>query len=243
MEFETLIMKETGNCMTLTLNRLKDQNSINLRLLQEINAALDIACKQKHCHMILIEGQQGIFCTGMDLNEIVQCDEKRTAAWTASYMATLKRFTQIPKVVVSCVDGKAIAGGVGLVAASDIAVATPAATFKLSEVLWGLLPAMIAPYLIRRTGFQKTYAMALTAKTISAKEARECQLVDEVHENPEECLQDLLRRFGRLDDEIVLQLKSYFRQLWIIDDQMEAHAIQQTTALLCKPGIKKRLVK
>ena len=60
-------------------------------------------------------------------------------------MALLKRLTLTPKVVVACIDGKVIAGGVGIAAAADLVVATPRSEFSLSEALWGMLPCCVVP--------------------------------------------------------------------------------------------------
>ena len=91
---------------------------------------------------------------------------------TQMYMDTLRRITLFSKVVISCVDGQVLAGGVGLVACSDLVIATSKAEFGLSEALWGLLPAMVLPYLIRKVGVQKAYFMTLTTIRISVEEAK-----------------------------------------------------------------------
>lgn len=245
MSFKTLIVNELPHSITLTLNRLEQNNSLNTLMLQEINSVMDIADKNQACRAIVIKSQQGVFCTGMDLTEIAQinCDKDRhkIKAWTGLYMATLKRIAACSKVVIAQVDGKVVAGGMGLVAACDIALATESSEFKLSEALWGLLPAMIAPYLIRRMGFQKTYLLALTTKTITAKEAQACQLIDVIDVTPEEYLKDIFRRLDRVNEETVLELKSYFRKMWIITEEMEAAAIEKTTELLCQPKIQENI--
>ena len=91
-----------------------------------------------------------------------------------------------------------MAGGVGLVAACDLAVAGPAATFTLSETLWGLLPAMVMPFLVRRVGPQRAFRLTLSAETIDASEAHRIGMVDELAENPEVKLRALERRLSRL---------------------------------------------
>ncbi len=239
MSLETLSLKETNDCITLTLNRVQQKNAINSMMLQELNRILDYAEEKKHCRLIILEGQEGFFCTGMDFQELTKkfptSDSAGFHHWTSQYMATLKRFATTSKVIVASVDGAVIAGGVGLAAASDLVIATKRSSFKLSEALWGLLPSMVAPYLIRRIGFQKTYALSLTCQTVEAQEAHSFHLIDVLTDNPHEAIQEILRRVSRLEITTVSNLKAYFRKLWIINESMENAAVDMTTTLLSDP--------
>ena len=131
-----------------------------------------------------------------------------------------------------------MAGGMGLVAASDLVFAHSNATFSLSEVLWGLLPAMVMPFLIRRVGYQNAYRLTLTASTINADEARAMYLADEVGEDIESRLQAMTRRLGRVQVETVKDLKNYFRKMWIIDEAMEKTAIVRPNTVRWWPGVR-----
>lgn len=241
MPFQTLIVKEANNSVTLTINRLQNQNSIDSILLEEINQVLDDIEKKPDCRVVILEGQAGIFCTGMDFNEISELslvgNEEEINLWAFRYQNTLKRFASISKVMVAKIDGKVLAGGMGLAAACDLVIASKQATFCLPETLWGLLPAMIAPYLIRRIGFQKTYAMALTSYTIPANEALAMHLIDELSENLEESLQRLQKRLIRLEESTVTNLKIYFKKMWILSEEMEDLALKEIKHLMLDPTI------
>src|SRR5439155_22787849 len=82
-------------------------------------------------------------------------------------------------ITLSHVQGKANAGGIDIVAACDIVLADHAAQFSLSELLFGLFPACVLPFLIRRVGFQKAHYMTLMTQPISAQRAHTWGLVDE----------------------------------------------------------------
>jgi polyketide biosynthesis enoyl-CoA hydratase PksH len=243
MLYKTLLVKETSDSMTLTLNRMDHQNSINIALLNEINFALDAAEEKLSCRVVILEGQEGLFCTGMDFKEMYPLleDPEKIRAWTTLYMSTLKRFTITSKIIISKVNGKVIAGGMGLVAASDFVIATPNSTFKLTEALWGLMPAMVAPFLIRRVGTHQAYKMALTCQTMTATQASELHLIDELNDQPDETINQLLQRFIRLDNHIVQELKVYFKKMWIITESMEKTAIDTTTHFLMIPEVKKKI--
>jgi polyketide biosynthesis enoyl-CoA hydratase PksH len=241
-DMQTLFVHEKEDSITLTFNRLEKQNSINTDLLEEINDALDLAESNPKCLLVILKGQAGTFCTGMDFQEVIGMSSSHEIHdWTSKYMELLKRLTLMPKIIVSLVDGKALAGGLGLVAASDWVIATEDSTFKLTEALWGLLPAMVAPYLIRRIGFHPAYSMALSCRTISAREAMQLHLVDEINEEMESAYSHLTRRFGRLELSTIKRLKDYFRSVWLIDNEMESRAIEVTTRLLQDSGIRENI--
>ncbi len=249
MGYNTILVKESIGGLTITLNRLDQQNSINNQLLKEVNEVLDWAEQNPDCRIIILEGQNGIFCTGMDfesaskidsqepaLNEIQESSENTESSSTL-YMTTIKRLTLSPKVIISVVDGRVMAGGIGLVAASDLVIATPRSQFSLSEALWGLLPAMVTPYLIRRIGYQNAYRMTLTTTPVSTQEAHRINLVDEMSDTPGENIRRLWLRLSKLEESTIVNMKQYFRKMWIITEQMEETAISEITRLSTQPKV------
>jgi polyketide biosynthesis enoyl-CoA hydratase PksH len=226
--------------MTLSIARSQWQNSINAALIREIDAALDQAERSSACRLVVLRGEPGCFCTGLDLRETTERPDTPTGETVeiGKYMNLLRRFTLSPKVIISLVDGKVIAGGVGLVAASDLVLSTKKSEFSLSEALWGLLPCCVAPYLIRRIGFQKCYSMTLTTLPVSAEEAFRCGLVDELTEHPADALRRLALRLNLLEEETIVDLKRYFRNLWIVTSEMEEAAVRETTRLSAQPRVK-----
>lgn len=138
-------------------------------------------------------------------------------------------------------DGKVLAGGVGFIAASDFVIGTSNTQIGLSEALWGLLPACVTPFLIRRIGFQKAYHLTLTTQTINAAEAEKIGLLDTLTDKPEESLKQLQLRLRRIAAETVGDLKSYFRKMWIITEAMEATAVAELNRLMAKPQVRKNI--
>jgi polyketide biosynthesis enoyl-CoA hydratase PksH len=107
----------------------------------------------------------------------------------------------------------------------------------LPEALWGLLPCCVAPYLIRRIGFQNAYRMALTTLPILAARAREIGLVDEMAESLDPIVRQLSMRLGRLQSTAIGELKRYFRKLWLITEQIEDLAVTEITRLTSSPDV------
>lgn len=240
MSFETILVDTTPRVVTITLNRPERNNSINGALLRDITAALDAAERSPTCRAVILQGRPGLFCTGMDFVEAAQAQGgARDMMAIDGYMGLLKRFAASPKAIIARLDGKVVAGGVGFAAACDLVVATPRTEFSLSEALWGILPCCVIPFLIRRVGFQKAYAMTLTTRTWSAAEAAAISLVDEVTEAPEESIRKLMLRLGLLEDETVLDLKNYFRKMWMLSPEMEQVAVAEIARLVEKPRVRK----
>jgi len=179
----------------------------------------------------------------MDFQEAATdaAQEGPEAARISEYMRLLKRFTLSSKVIISRLDGKVIAGGVGLVAASDIVISTERTELSLSEALWGLLPCCVIPFLIRRVGFQKAYFMTLTTKPISAREAQAIHLVDELADHLDETLRKLTLRLNLLDDDIIVDMKRYFQKMGGITSEMEQAATTEFARLATQPHVQQNI--
>jgi polyketide biosynthesis enoyl-CoA hydratase PksH len=240
MKYKTLLVEHLNYIYTITFNRLINNNSINLEFLQELTQALDKAEQSAQCKVIILQGQQGIFCTGMDFIE-ASMSTATELSLSFQFMQLIKRLTLIPKIVIATVDGQVIAGGIGIVAASDLVIATSRSIFSLSEVLWGLLPACVTPYLIRRIGFQNAYRMTLTTLPVNAERAKEINLVDELNESPESAIQQLMVRLVRLENSTIANVKKYFRKMWIINDPMEKVAVDEMKFLLESSEVKQNI--
>jgi polyketide biosynthesis enoyl-CoA hydratase PksH len=241
--FDTLLVSETSHSFIITIHRPQHRNSINSVLLKELHQIFDKAEQNPACRFIILQGENGFFCTGMDFQEITKQNTQQSSADVNSddYMKLLKRFSSSSKIVISLLDGQVLAGGVGIVAASDIVISTDKTQFGLSEALWGLLPACVLPFLIRRIGFQKAYYLTLTTQSINSRDAHATGLIDELTENPNDSLRKLLLRLTRVQAETVKDLKAYFRKLWIINEEMEKTAVAEITRLIEKPQVQNNI--
>ena len=213
--------------------------ALNRASIAGLHRALDEA-EAERARLFVVEGADGVFCTGMDFaeasaTEMTGADEARVLV--GSLYDLFERFAASPVITVALVDGRVTAGGVGLVVAADVAIATRRSTFQLSEVLFGLLPATVAPFLIRRTGFQDAYRMSLTAERIDAARAAACRMVDEVADDPADAVRRLRVRVDRIGAGDVGAMKAYFRQLWIMDGGTRTTAIDAITARITDPAV------
>jgi methylglutaconyl-CoA hydratase len=168
---------------TVTLNRPEVRNAFNDEVIAELTAVFVEIAKRPEVRCVVLAGHGAAFCAGADLNWM-----KRMAAYTreenladASALARmLEVLYRCPQPTIARVQGDVYAGGLGLVAACDMAVAVDTAHFCLSEVKLGLIPATISPYVIRALGTRASHRYFLTAERFSAAEALRLGLVHEV---------------------------------------------------------------
>lgn len=173
---------EDAGLALVTLADSERGNRINAARLEALHEAFDRAEAAAGVRAIVFRANGPRFCLGMDfsffLGQVAGDEDAQDAV--ADYAGLLVRMRQSPKPVIALVDGEVKAGGIGIVAASDVVLASERTTFQLSEVYLGLIPANVLPFLIERIGSRRASYLTLTAKTLSAVEARAAGLVDEV---------------------------------------------------------------
>ncbi|MBV9488739.1 MAG: enoyl-CoA hydratase/isomerase family protein [Verrucomicrobia bacterium] len=243
MRSEVLTLRRAPRQLIATLSRPEHGNSLNSALIRELGAAVDLAERTPDCRTLVVEGVPGLFCTGLDFEEGAAPDEGRIAGniRISDYFRLLKRFTESPRIIVSRVDGRVIGGGAGLVAASDVVLATERSEFSLPEALWGLLPCCVLPFLMRRVGFQKAYIMTLTTRPLGAVEAHAIRLVDELTNDLDESLRKLTLRLNLLRDNTIVDMKRYFYQLSGISTETEEAAISELSRLIAQEEVQRNI--
>lgn len=230
--YSTIVLNQSPGAVTIRLNRPDAKNAINSVLLKEMHQALKEIEADSSIKVIILEGTNNVFCTGMDFTALTNDVEGKLATNDSQdYYDILNYFSQGSKVIISKVDGVVNAGGIGFVAASDIVIASKQSTFALSEALFGLLPACVLPFLVRRIGYQKALMMTLTTSTVPVGRAHEIGLVDIQSDNIDNEVRKLLLRLTKLETETINGAKDYLSNLWIMDDRMEQLAVDTITRL------------
>ena len=183
MQYETITVAIAGKVATVTLNRPDVRNAFNEFTIAELSLAFADLGRDDHIRAIVLAANGPAFCAGADLNWM-----KKMAGYSysenvddAEKLADMLRTIYLcPKPVVAKVQGDCYAGGMGLVAACDIAVTTTTTSFCLSEVRLGLIPATISPYVIKAMGENAARRYFLTAEKFSAQEAHRIGFVHDV---------------------------------------------------------------
>ncbi len=172
----------------LTLDRPDVHNAFDDHLIAELTHKLRELDHNPAVRVVVLAAKGKSFSAGADLNwmkgvaRYSEAENIRDAVALASLMRTLDTMT---KPTVARVHGAAFGGGVGLVACCDIAVASTAATFSLSEVRLGLIPAVISPYVIAAIGSRNARRYFLSAERFDAREALRIGLVHSAVEDSE----------------------------------------------------------
>ena len=211
--YETITVRFEDSVCYLQFNRPKANNAINAQLVAECSDAL-AACEAR-AGIIVLSGLPEVFCFGADFNEIAKGSDPAYAAYEGPgpmYDLWLKLATG-PFVVISYVRGKANAGGLGFIGASDIVLADETAQLSLSELLFGLYPACVLPFLMRRIGFQKAHFLTLSTQAISAKTACEWGLVDAFEAQGDALTRRHVMRLKRVSRITLQRYKAYVGQL------------------------------
>jgi len=172
---------------TIILDRPAKRNALTRVLLQELLQAFSDLHQQKKVRAVILTGAGTAFCAGMDLDEMLATSQspvdEAMKQWhddAVLYRDILETMLRFPKPIIAAVNGPAIAGGAGLVLASDMVVASTAATFGLPEPRRGIVAGLVAPLLAFRAGGGWAAQLLLSARTIDAAEAARRGLFHEV---------------------------------------------------------------
>lgn len=153
---------------TITLDSPRNRNALSAGLRGELTAHLDAAMSDAEVRVIVLDHTGPVFCAGMDLKE---AGTGSASQGMTEFPAILERIWTGPKPVVAKLAGPARAGGVGLVAACDIAVAADTATFAFSEVRIGVVPAVISVTVLPRLAPRAAHELFLTGEPFDAARA------------------------------------------------------------------------
>jgi methylglutaconyl-CoA hydratase len=184
-----------GGVLRVALDRPEVRNALSSELVAELASAFESTSGDRDVRVVVLEGRGRDFCAGADLNDMkrlgdASAGENRADAERLG--AVFRAIWSFPRPVVARVRGNVLGGGVGLVAACDIAVVARGARFAFSEVRLGILPAVISPYVVRRIGAGVARRLFLTGESFGAEEAAAVGLCSQVVE-PEE-LDDAIDR-------------------------------------------------
>jgi methylglutaconyl-CoA hydratase len=185
MNEQAIELERRGPVAWVWLNRPALHNAMNEEMMRELARVFRALDADAEVRVIVLSGRGKSFCAGGDLESMKRqgeaspaenCDQARELA------AMFHAIAASPKPTIARINGAAIGGGLGLASACDIAVAANDAKFCASEVRLGLIPATIAPYVVRAMGARWARRLFQTAERIGAAEAEKIGLVHEVVE-------------------------------------------------------------
>jgi methylglutaconyl-CoA hydratase len=168
-----------GRAGWITLDSPGNRNALSAPLVRELGRHLEAAIGDSALRAVVITGSGPAFCAGADLRNRGDAVASGTGERNP-FVDILTRMWEAPKPVIVAVNGHAFGGGIGLVAAADIAIAADGAAFAFSEVRVGVIPAMISVVVLPKLGVHRTMRLFLTGSRFSAAQALEYGLLHRV---------------------------------------------------------------
>lgn len=185
---ETVRAELRDGVLHLTLNRPATRNAMSLQMVEELQTCFRAVAEDQQVRAIVLRGADGHFCAGGDVKDMAGA-RARLGSTRDDPFATLNRafghlLEQVehsPQVVIAVLEGAVLGGGFGLACVSDVALAMADARFGLPETSLGIIPAQIAPFVVRRIGLTQTRRLALLGARFDGREAHRLGLVHDVH--------------------------------------------------------------
>ncbi|MDA5133880.1 MULTISPECIES: enoyl-CoA hydratase/isomerase family protein [Psychrobacter] len=194
--YKSLLVDIDQHKATVTLNRPEIRNAFNDEMITELTEVFNKLGTDNNVRVIVLAAAGKAFCAGADLNwmrAMADYSYKENLADADKLAQMLKTIYECPKPTIAAIQGDVYAGGMGLVAVCDVAIAVRIANFCLSEVRLGLAPATISPYVIKALGARASQRYFLSAEVFDAKKARQLGFI---HERvSEESLDDAVAAF------------------------------------------------
>ena len=177
------ISRDDRGVLRVTLNRPDVLNAFDEALIERITQTFEALRDDSSVRVVVLESTGRTFCAGADVGWMRRAaanDQAANLEDARRFASMMAAIDQCPQPVIARIQGAAYGGGVGLACAADIAVASERARFSVSEAKFGILPAVIGPYLINAVGLRQARRLALTCTLIKAEEALAIGLVQQV---------------------------------------------------------------
>ncbi|HEU4684701.1 MAG TPA: enoyl-CoA hydratase-related protein [Nitrospira sp.] len=223
----------------VTLNRPERRNAFNAAMVEELRQAFHTLGHNRSVRVIVLAGAGGTFCAGADLGwmapeRAVPVSEAQQDA--ERLMAMYRTIDECSCPVIGRVQGAAYGGGLGLIAVCDMAVAAADAAFAFSEVRLGLVPAVIAPFVLEKTGQSFARRFFLSGESFSAATARDAGLVHDVIEPAalDGRIAALTEQIGQMAPQAVRETKLLLRRLGrLTEDEARKSCVQTNVRARC----------
>jgi methylglutaconyl-CoA hydratase len=188
MKFEHLLFESKNQIATITLNNPEKYNCFDIQIIKDLTTLLQKINNDSDIRVVILQAAGKHFSAGANLHwmqqqiNYSQQQNEQDALLLADLLHTL---STLPQPVIGLVQGRAMGGGIGLVACCDIAIGTPDTKFCFSEVKLGLVPATIAPYVIRSIGYSLARRYFISAEMFGAEKAQHFGLLHKIVDDNE----------------------------------------------------------
>ena len=237
MTYQTLQVSVANYVARVVLHRPDVHNAFNETMIAELTDSFLTFGSRTDVRAILLTATGKSFSAGADLNwmrKMAGFSDAENRADALGLASMLRTIYACPKPVVARIQGDAYGGGVGLIAATDIAIAAETARFSLSEVKLGLIAATISPYVIRAIGERAAHRYLITAERFDSHEAHRIGLVHQIAPNDklEENVQSLLHGLLRNSPNAVAESKRLVRE--VVDQPISDQLLEDTARRIAR---------
>ncbi len=223
-ECQTLQLKPQGIALHIVLNRPQARNAMSLAMVEELQSVFTALQAMPDIRVVTLRGSEGHFCAGGDIKDMAAARNSEGRGEADPYYRLNRAFGDLllqveacSQVVVGLLEGTVMGGGFGLACVSDIAIAQRDCRFGLPETSLGVIPAQIAPFVVKRIGLTQTRRIALQGLRFDGNEALRLGLVHEVADDDSTLL--------TASDRVIEQVR-----------RCAPHANARTKALLLRVG-------
>ncbi|HEU5091805.1 MAG TPA: enoyl-CoA hydratase-related protein [Nitrospira sp.] len=215
----SILVESSKGYARVTLNRPDRRNAFDIRMVEELYETFQALGQDHSVRVIVLAGSGPTFCAGADLawmgaDRIVSAPDAQQDA--ERLLAMFRAIDDCSCPVIGCIQGAVYGGGIGLIAVCDIAVAAANATFAFSEVRLGLVPAVIAPFVLAKAGDSFARRFCLTGEPFSASTAQDNGLIHDVVEPAalEAHVASLTEQITQLAPQAVRDTKALFHRIY-----------------------------
>ncbi|HKW13045.1 MAG TPA: enoyl-CoA hydratase/isomerase family protein [Candidatus Krumholzibacteria bacterium] len=241
MTYSTFRLEKDGYVARVTLDRPSVKNAFDDVLIRELTDALGVIARDDSVRVMVLTGAGDVFSAGADLNWM-----KKVAHYTFEenmqdalvFARMLEALYRLPKATIARINGPCMGGGVGLVSACDIGVSVQDAKFALREILLGIAPATISPYVLRKIGESHAHDYFLTGRVFDAERAKEIGLINEVVDitDFELAIDRWVERFIKAGPEAVATTKELINRVaWSPIESVQEYTARTIAGLRCSP--------
>lgn len=240
MNDSLLIQTDKSGITTFTLNHPEKNNAFDNLLIKELIKQLKKIDADKKTRLVILKAAGKNFCAGADvqwMQRMKKFSKSQNLADAKQLALMLQLFNQLNKPVIGLIQGAVSGGGNGLIACCDVAIAAANATFSFSEVKLGIVPASIAPYVIKAIGSRNARRYFLTAERFNAQEAHCIGLVHQIV--PADQLENAGQSFAEILLKNAPKALTAAKQLIRNCDPIDNKLVQKTIALIASIRVSK----
>jgi isohexenylglutaconyl-CoA hydratase len=191
---DSIELEQQGSILTLWLNRPESRNAMSLNMVTAIQQVFSQIADDSSIRAVILRGKGGHFCAGGDIKDMagLRVEAANSGSlqpyvdFNRRFGAMIEQVDQAPQTVVVVLEGAVLGGGFGLACVSDIAISRDSAQFGLPETGLGILPAQIAPFVVKRIGLTQARRLALLGLRFDGHAALNLGVIHQLAQNDAE---------------------------------------------------------